>query len=307
MPLLSSWRRPVSGRANPRSRPFRAGHLTLTRLHQLWGVKVGQHRARRHGGSLLGFPPILQLQTRSGCNASCAICPQRTVRGMFPDASMSDALFDRIVAECADEPGLHGVGFVLQNEPLTDPRLPARIGRFRARVRSRAMTFLVTNGTLLTPGVADDLLASGLDAMHISCNGLGRADYEALNDGKSWDTFTSNLERFLARDLAHTAVMLSFVRTRRFDRECARAIAAWRRRGVPCFVHGVNNRGGMVEDYATYARPAASSASPSGCGRALSGRRSAAVRTRSCRCRSWPPERSLSARTTGDASRSSAI
>jgi hypothetical protein len=247
----------VSGSANPRSRPFRAGHLTLTRLHQLYGAKVGQLRAKRNAGSLAGFPPILQLQTRSGCNASCAICPQRTLRGVFPDASITDSLFAGIVEQCASEPGLRGVGFVLQNEPLTDPMLFDRIRHFRERVRTRAMTFIVTNGTLLTPGAADELLACGLDALHISCNGFHRDDYESLNEGKSWDMFRSNVDRFLARDLSGTAVMMSFVRTKKFGDQCERAIAEWRKRGVPCFVHGINNRGGLVEDYGEYARPVA--------------------------------------------------
>ena len=244
-----------SGWANPRSAPFRAGRQTLTRLHELCGVKVGQRLARAHGGSLEAFPPILQLQTRSGCNASCAICPQQVMRGRFPDASMDDALFERIVGQCAAEPGLRGVGFVLQNEPLADPAIVGRIRRFRERVQTRAMTFLVTNGTLLTPDFSAELLTCGLDALHISCNGFDREDYEALNTGKSWDVFTANLEHFLAQDLSHTAVMLSFVRTARFGDACERAIAAWRRRGIPCFVHGVNNRGGMVAGYEEYARP----------------------------------------------------
>jgi len=93
--------------------------------------------------------------------------------------------------------------------------------------------------------------------MHISVNGFGREDYETLNDGKSWDAFRANLEAFLARDLSRTAVMLSFVRTRKYGEECERALAEWRRRGIPCFVHGINNRGGLVERYDEFTRPMA--------------------------------------------------
>jgi len=227
-------------------------HVNLTRLHQLYGIKVGQWRARCNDGSLLTGPPIIQLQTKSGCNARCVFCPQQQIKDMFPEATMSDELFEKIVADVADSPVLHGVGFVLQNEPLIDPALFERIRHFRATVRNDAMAFLVTNGTLLTPENTTKLLASGLDAMHVSCNGFGKEDFEAVNQGKSWEEFNANLEYLLAQDLSRTAVMLSFVRSNLYRDEMDRAIDSWRRRGFLCMVHGINNRGGLVEDYDRY-------------------------------------------------------
>jgi len=245
----------ASGWANPRAKPFVGGRYRLTQLLELYGAKLGQRRARRHDGSLLDFPPVLQLQTRSGCNGECLICPQRKIRDMFPEASLSDELFRGIVDQCRGERNLHGVGFVLQNEPLTDPSLFDKIRYFRERVTSRAMTFIVTNGTLLTPEVVPLLLNSGLDAIHITCNGFAREDWEAVNRGKSWELFRANLEHFLGQDLSRIAVMLSFVRTNLFRPELKKAIRYWRSRGFRCFVHGVNNRGGMVDDYEKFARP----------------------------------------------------
>lgn len=174
---------------------------------------------------------------------------------MFPEATLSDDLYHRIVRQCENQPNLHGVGFVLHNEPLADPKLFDRIRYFRERIDSPAMTFIVTNGTLLTPEVADQLLSSGLDALHISCNGFGREDFESVNKGKSWDRFQANLEHFLDRDLSRTAVMLSFVRHNLHRRKLDEAVRFWRSKGIQCFIHGINNRGGMVDDYDRYARP----------------------------------------------------
>jgi len=243
------------GWANPRARPFVGRRVFWTKFHQLYGAMVGQHSARKNEGSLLDFPPILQLQTKTGCNAACVFCPQKSITDMFPKTEMSDELFRNITAQCAGESKLFGVGFVLQNEPLTDSTIFSKISYFRKQVQSQAMTFLVTNGTLLTSEVADKILDCGLDAMHISCNGFGKEDFEATNQGKSWEEFRTNLEHFLSRDLSKIAVMLSFVRSNLYRKELEKAIQYWRSRGFHCFVHGINNRGGAVENYEIYARP----------------------------------------------------
>jgi len=244
-----------SGWANPRAAPFVGGRYRWTQLLELYGAKVGQRRARQNGGSLLDFPPILQVQTKSGCNGECVICPQRKIREMFPEAVMSEALFCRIVRQCAGEKNLRGVGFVLQNEPLTDPALFEKIRYFRERADSRAMAFIVTNMILLTPDVVPVLLDSGLDALHITCNGFQRRDWEAINRGKSWDVFRANLDHFLGQDLSRIAVMLSFVRNNLYRDELKKAVRYWKARGLRCFVHGINNRGGLVDDYEKFARP----------------------------------------------------
>lgn len=239
----------VPGWRNPRAAHFSGWRSNLRKLHQLYGIKVGQAIARRHGGSLEEFPPILQLQTKSGCNASCAFCPQRKIKDLFPPAELSDALWAKILDECEGEANLHAIGFVCQNEPTTDPRLFERIRSFRDRFPDRVMTFMVTNGTNLDPPTVETLLASGLDAMHVSVNGYGKEDFEAVNEGKSWDRFQANLRHLFAQDLSDLAVMVSFVRNRAYQKEFEKAVAAWRARGIKVFVHGINNRGGLVDDY----------------------------------------------------------
>jgi len=245
-----------SGWANPRARPFRGRAYRWTQIRELFGARRGQRLARSNAGSLLDFPPLLQIQTKSGCNGDCVICPQKKVRDLFPEASMTDVLFRSIVDQAAREPNLRGVGFVLQNEPLTDPALVDRIRVFRGRLPDRVTAFMVTNGTLLRPEIGKALIEAGLDALHITCNGYAREDWEAINRGKSWDDFRGNLEDFLRLDLSRLALMMSFVRTNLYRQELRRAVRYWRSRGFYCFIHGVNNRGGLVDDYPTFARPA---------------------------------------------------
>lgn len=247
-------RRP-SGWKNPRAKPFVGSRVSLTRLHQLFGALKAQGLAWKNKGSVSEFPPILQIQTQTGCNSSCVYCPQNKISGMFPHASLSEGLFRKIVDLCRRSSQLHGISFVLHNEPLLDSTLFDKIRYFRSRVESKAMTFVATNGTLLTPDVADELIKSGLDVLHISCNGFGKKDFEAINRGKNWENFKKNLESFLSRDLSQIAVMLSFVRSNIYREELEKAIRYWRSRGFSCYIHGINNRGGLVDNYESYARP----------------------------------------------------
>jgi len=240
---------------NWRARPFVGWHHKVTQLRQIYGVKTGQNRSKKNNGSTGCFPPILQIQTRTGCNASCVYCPQETIKNMFPEESMSDDLFEKIVEQCKNEEDLHGVGFVLQNEPLLDPKIFEKIRYFRNEVKTKAMTFLVTNGTLLTPEVSDKLLHSGLDAVHISFNGYRKEDYEMVNQGKSWDVFINNINHFLNQDLSEISVMLSFVRSNLFSSEIDHSIKQWEKKGIQCFIHTINNRGGLVKNYEEYSLP----------------------------------------------------
>ena len=244
-----------SGWANPRAKPFVGRRASLTKIYQLYGALVTQRRAKKNKGSLDDFPSIVQIQTKTGCNSSCVYCPQKKIKEMFSEASMSEALFVKIVDQCRNNPTIRGVSFVLHNEPLSDPSLFEKIRYFRGQVKSKAMAFLATNGTLLTTDVADSLMKSGLDVLHISCNGFGKEDFEAINQGKSWDIFKRNLEEFLSRDLSHIAVMLSFVRSSLYREEMEKAIRYWRSRGLSCYIHGINNRGGLVDNYESFARP----------------------------------------------------
>lgn len=250
-----NFRRKKPGRSNWRARPFVGWHHKITQLRQIRGVRVGLRRAKKNNGSTLSFPPILQLQTRTGCNASCVFCPQNKIKGMFPEASLSEDLYNEIVRQCVGEKDLYGIGFVLQNEPLLDPSIFEKIRYFREKVRTKAMTFLVTNGTLLTPDISSELLECGLDAIHISFNGYRKEDFEAVNREKSWDTFIENIYHFLSRDLSRISVMLSFVRSNVFSGELNRSIREWKKRGIQCFIHTVNNRGGLVENYDDYSLP----------------------------------------------------
>ncbi len=118
----------------------------------------------------------MQIQTITGCNAHCVMCPAgrddylpaecRPISGGVGDSArtrgktwrMSEALFARIVDDLA---GIEGAALHLFNEPLLDPHLERRVARIRARWPSM-LQVISSNGALLTPTRARALFAAGV-------------------------------------------------------------------------------------------------------------------------------------------------
>ena len=105
------------------------------------------------------FPRVLQIQTRTGCNADCIFCPYGATAGTQPRGTMDWALFRKIIDESARH-RVRRISPYLMNEPFVDPEIFEKIAYIN-RVNHRARVTLTTNGSLLTKGVVDRLLGLG--------------------------------------------------------------------------------------------------------------------------------------------------
>ncbi len=236
---------PTPGHANPRVIDT---YSVVTKLYLLGSVLRRMAEWRFHGSRPVDqFPGTIQVQTRTGCNSHCVLCPQDAISTMFPQETMVRELYDRIAREAASDRRLKGFAPVLQNEPLLDADLPDKIRYFQSLNTSNAIVFIVTNGILLVPERVRALLASGLDMMHLSVNGYQREDYEAINRGRDFGVFTENLEYLLSQDLSRLGLQLSFIMNAKYAGELRAAVRNYRRRGLNVHVHGISNRGGLVD------------------------------------------------------------
>ena len=78
------------------------------------------------------FPAVLQVQTINRCNATCPMCPYPYTTHLQPREVMDDALYSKIVDECAAAPELVEFVPMAKNEPLMDAQLETRIAEFKA-------------------------------------------------------------------------------------------------------------------------------------------------------------------------------
>jgi MoaA/NifB/PqqE/SkfB family radical SAM enzyme len=220
-----------------------------TKLYLLGSVLKRMAECRFQGGRTLGqFPGTIQVQTRSGCNSHCVLCPQDAVSRMFPEEIMDRGLFERIARDAASDPRLKALAPVLQNEPLRDDDLADKIRYFQALNRADAVVFIATNGMLLGPRKVDELLRCGLDMMHVSVNGYQREDFEALNRGKDFGVFKANLDYLLRQDLSTIGIHLTFIMNARYAGELRAAVTQYRAMGLKVHIHGISNRGGLVDE-----------------------------------------------------------
>ncbi len=128
-------------------------------------------------GELILHPRVpdarkLYIEATSGCNLQCRTC----IRNVWsdPQAKMPMELFQRIVDSLDGLPNLNRVVFTGFGEPLTHPDILDMI----EAVRKRDLAVTVgSNGLLLKPQMARELVRLGVDRLVISVDGVKPETY----------------------------------------------------------------------------------------------------------------------------------
>lgn len=246
--LGERFRRSSTGQTNPR-----VAHLVGALGYHTHSYRVGLPAIQRWlktRGEL--FPSVVQVQTVNRCNATCRMCPYPTTWALEPREVMTDALYRKIVDECANSIELHDFVPMAQNEPLLDPKLSQRIAAFRTRAQPHQMIELVTNGSALTPARFQALSEAGLDLMTISVNANSEQTYGKVMAGLSWSRLVTLLETLQQRGSKQINVYLRYVIQRENAHEVHGFVQRWQQH-FNLMLYDVNNRAGAVENYAEIA------------------------------------------------------
>ncbi len=243
--LIFPYIRSQTGFANPRVRNI-TGWTYQYYLYTVVSPNIEKWLAER--GNL--FPHVLQVQTINRCNAACQMCPYPYTIHLQPKQIMDDAMFSKIVAECAGHPDLHEFVPMSKNEPLLDPKLEERIAEFKAAAGPHQLVEVVTNASALTPKRYEKLLQSGLDLLTISLSAHSETTFNKVMQGLSWSQVRKNLEALSKAPTRKINVMLRFVRQRDNDSEFPAFRRYWRGKGFNVVPFNLNNRAGVVKNYA---------------------------------------------------------
>lgn len=176
------------------------------------------------------------------------MCPYPTTWALEPREVMDDALYSKIVTECAASPELHDFVPMSQNEPLLDMKLAARIAEFKAVAQPHQMVELVTNGSALTPARFQQLSDAGLDLLTISVNADSEETYQKVMAGLKWSRLLALLHDLRQMGSAQVNVYLRYVRQQENAHEAASFVRRWRRH-FNLMMYDVNNRAGAVTDF----------------------------------------------------------
>jgi MoaA/NifB/PqqE/SkfB family radical SAM enzyme len=198
------------------------------------------------------FPRTVQIETRTGCNASCIFCPQHDTSAKLPKGTMTQDLFERIVAEIAREGVTRRVSPYLTNEPFLD-RSIVKKSRLIRRAVPRCDVVVTTNAGALTPGIVDDIAHDNpFHAIYVSMQGIEKEAYERTMRGNLvFEQTKRNVEYLIEQRNAHMPrlkIVITMVKTKEIDAEAA--VRYWESRGVEAKFTVLENRGGNLPQFA---------------------------------------------------------
>ena len=132
----------------------------------------------------------LYIEPTSHCNLNCVICARRNwVKEST--GHMNLALFDRTMEELPDS--VRRIFFGGIGEPLHHPDIIYMLRRAKETGRRVEM---ITNGTLLTPQISQEIVEAKLDMLWISLDGIEEESYENIRQGASFSALMDNIQSF---------------------------------------------------------------------------------------------------------------
>ena len=122
---------------------------------------------KSHLGTIIPPPKSVKIELTNRCNYACSMCGLRG-RETPGKEDMDFGLFQRITQEMKDA-GVEEIGLFYIGESTMSPALLINALRHCKRI-GIPYVFLTTNGSLLTPMLAGELMESGLDSLKFSIN-----------------------------------------------------------------------------------------------------------------------------------------
>jgi radical SAM protein with 4Fe4S-binding SPASM domain len=165
-----------------------------------------------------GGPETAMIEPTNLCNLACPTCPTGTGK-IKPKPQMSLARFDAVIAALA--PRLRNLALWNYGEPLLNPELPRMIAR--AKEAGVAVVKVSSNAHFLDGERGRALLASGLDVLILSVDGVSQASYEAFRRDGDYAHVASQVAWICAEKrrlmLARPRIELQFIVMRHNEHE----------------------------------------------------------------------------------------
>jgi len=152
------------------------------------------------------YPRKLYVELATMCNLGCAMCVKHSAGWDCADALMSRQAFEALAPlfSFLETLNLNGIG-----ESLLHPELAAFIAFARSRVPQSCVIGFQSNGMLLTPALAGELMDAGLDRICFSVDSPDADQLERFRSGaelgqvgQAFDLMRSAADRPGARPLS---------------------------------------------------------------------------------------------------------
>ena len=194
---------------------------------------------------VMAAPDHVQIQTITGCNASCIFCPNAKTRLDIHAGRRMDWGLYRSIVDQSIEMGIRRYSAYLMNEPMLDRELPERVAYITARIQKPQYVKVTSNGGLLTDRMAKGLLDAGLHKLKISVQSLEAVAYRRIM-GLPLERTLKNIDRFLALKeqggYKRPKLEIVMVDSAQTHDEIPRIRQYWQDRGIKLYIEPVENR-----------------------------------------------------------------
>lgn len=134
----------------------------------------------------------LYIEPTSRCNLNCIMCFRHTwLNEHYGDMDMDD--FCKILNDKEALADTHTIFLGGMGEPLVHPDIFEMIRRSKTLGMK---TELITNGTMLSQDISEQLIDSGLDQLWISVDSFDEENYDKIQVGSRFSLITENIKTF---------------------------------------------------------------------------------------------------------------
>jgi MoaA/NifB/PqqE/SkfB family radical SAM enzyme len=211
-------------------------------------------------------PAVVDIELTSRCNASCSFCPrdQTPHQGLIDEPTFTAALRravqyrDALLEFQELQPGYFDthndtiwLSFCGMGEPLLHPRVVDYVGQV---AEAGLRPIVNTNGALLSPRTAEELLDAGLAMVCLNVGEIGE-QYEAVYD-LPFERTRTNVEHFLVTAPGRCITAIVLVDHRDDPHHVTFMQEYWSQRGAEVFMPFslVNRAGSLATDKQSEAR-----------------------------------------------------
>lgn len=190
------------------------------------------------------FPKKFAVEITSECNLACSMCHHPSMRR--PKGRIPFLLWEKCADEIAAVAPQTEVWFSFIGEPLLEPDLLLRIVAYGKKAGLQSLN-INSNGMPLTAGLAERIVASGVNLVVIGLDAFSAGTYARLRVNGDRDVVYANVERLLAICQAHgdgPEVQVQFIEMDENEHERDAFVAWWLERGAVVKVRNKLSWGG---------------------------------------------------------------
>lgn len=185
----------------------------------------------------------IDIEVSGLCNAECTFCPREVLKKGRGVGIMSPNIFESIFKKVSGM--VKFVGFVGLGEPTLNKKIIAYVKAFKNVGKS---VMIITNGSLLTEHLIDQLISARIDGIVVSFQGMTRESYESHMIGLEYDKVKAKVELMLKKAKMKIPITILAVETARNIHDLKGFAEYWRKKGAMATLVKCHSRGNTITD-----------------------------------------------------------